>query len=208
LRSTSARKNSGSVTSSAVSDSAATWCLPMEGNWIAHGLCCFKARGGANVKILTIAFRGEAWIALGLVALGAYILVDLQGVELAPLGYDELGPKLFPTLVGGALIVLGGALGWQAVTGAWRNRGDGERDGPHGIAFGVISAALVLHIALIGSIGFVLASVLLFVLSAHGLGSRSWKRDVTLGAAVSLSAYYLFTTVLGLQLTNSPFGVF
>lgn len=158
----------------------------------------------------SIANRGELFVSLGLIALGTYMLVDIHAVESTTQGYDQLGPKLFPMLIGIALIVFGATLGWQSASGGWRNMpaDDEGRDKPDWIAFTVIAGGLLLHMAVIGAIGFVLASVLLFMLVARGFGSRQWRRDLISGICVALAAYYLFTAALGLHLTKSPFGVF
>ena len=152
--------------------------------------------------------RGESLVSLGLLALGVYILVQVRGIA-ATRSYEQVGPRLFPALIGLGLVAFGAILGWQALTGGWRNL-PADQDGrerPDWGAFIALSAAVILHMALIGSIGFFLASLLLFTLVARGFGSRRWLRDVGLGAILSAVAYYLFTLALGLHLPASPLGV-
>jgi putative tricarboxylic transport membrane protein len=152
--------------------------------------------------------RGELLISLGLIALGAYVLYQTGGIAEAR-GYDQLGPRLFPYIVGAGLVIFGAILAWHALSGGWRNvpMDQQAHDNPDWFAFILISGALILHMAVIGSIGFVFASVLLFVLIARGFGSRRWMRDLCIGAVVSLAAFYLFTLALGLNLTKSPLGI-
>ena len=157
----------------------------------------------------SLAHRGELLVSLGLLALGAYVLYDTQSIAAAQ-GYDQLGPRLFPQIVGVALVLLGAVLSWHALAGGWRNVPlDQEgHDNPDWPAFGLISGGLILQMAIIGSAGFVIASTILYLLIARGFGSRRWRRDLLVGVTVVLAAYYLFTLALGLHLTKSPLGIF
>ena len=93
-------------------------------------------------------------------------------------------------------------LGWHAIFGGWRNVPlDQEgHDAPDWMAFGIISAGIVLHMIVIGWAGFIIAGTLLFVLIARGFGSRrryampssrscspSWSIRVHAGAGIEAS---------------------
>jgi putative tricarboxylic transport membrane protein len=151
--------------------------------------------------------RGELLLAFGLLAFGVYILFQTRDIAGAQ-AYEQLGPRLFPLLIGAGMAICGAGLIWQALSGGWRDMPSQESHRhPDWFAFGLIGAALVLHMALIGLIGFVLATTLMFVLVARGFGSRRWQRDVAIGATLSILAFYLFTRALGLHLPASPLGV-
>ncbi len=152
--------------------------------------------------------RGELLVSLGLLALGVYVLVQIQSLGTAQ-GYEQIGPRLFPYIVGTGLVVFGAILSWHALSGGWRNvpMDQEGHNNPDWLAFGIIGAALILHMALIGSIGFTIASTLLFALVARGFGSRQWLRNLGIGAVVGAATYYLFTLALGLHLPASPLGV-
>jgi putative tricarboxylic transport membrane protein len=150
---------------------------------------------------------GERLFSFGLLAFGAYILFETRGIAGAQ-GYEQLGPRLFPMLIGASMMLCGVGLSWQSLSGGWHDMPEqSEHKRPDWFAFGVISAALVLHMALVGIVGFVLATTLMFTLAARGFGSRRWKRDVATGAALSTVTFYLFTLALGLHLPASPLGV-
>jgi putative tricarboxylic transport membrane protein len=77
------------------------------------------------------------------------------------------------------------------------------------MAFGVISAGVVLHMLVIGWAGFIIASTLLFVLIARGFGSRKPVRDAIIAVVLAFVVFFLFTKGLGLNLPKGPFeGVF
>lgn len=65
-------------------------------------------------------------------------------------------------------------------------------------------AALLLHMAVIGSIGFVAAGTLLLVLVARGFGSRRPARDALVGLALTVPLWLVFTRLLGLALPLFP----
>jgi len=63
---------------------------------------------------------------------------------------------------------------------------------------------LVLHAALIGSIGFIAASTLLMVCVARGYGSRRPLRDALIAFAIAVPIWALFSRVLGIGLPLLP----
>lgn len=149
----------------------------------------------------------EMLISLALIALGSFIVYETQGIAETQ-GFSQVGPRLFPYLIGAGLTVCGAVLGWQSVSGGWRNvpLDEGEHDEPDWLAFLVISAGVILHMVLIGWAGFILASVILFVLIARGFGSRRAVRDLLIGVVVCTLVFLLFTLGLGLNLPKGPFG--
>ncbi|MGH6643762.1 MAG: tripartite tricarboxylate transporter TctB family protein [Bradyrhizobium sp.] len=146
-------------------------------------------------------------MSLALVALGSYVIYETQNIAETQ-GFAQVGPRLFPYIIGVGTTICGAVLGWQALSGGWRNVPlDQEgHDNPDWIAFFIISAGIVLHMVLIGWAGFIIASTLLFVLIARGFGSQRPLRDLLLGAALSGAAFAVFTLGLGLKLPAGPFG--
>src|SRR5262245_28950156 len=149
---------------------------------------------------------GQLFVSLGLLAIGGYTLVEARSIE-AIRGYEQLGPRLFPNLIGACLLIIGTLLGWQAVAGGWRLMPEAEHPPPYWPAFGFIGAALIFQMATIASLGFVASSTVLIVLVARGMGSRRWLRDLAIGLALAAAAYYFTTMVLHLYLPASPLKV-
>jgi putative tricarboxylic transport membrane protein len=150
---------------------------------------------------------GEMLVSLGLIALGSFVIYETQNIAETQ-GYAQIGPRLFPYLIGIGLTLCGAVLGWQALSGGWRNVPlDQEgHDTPDWLAFAVISAGIVLHMIVIGWAGFILAALLLFVMVARGFGSRRPVRDVVIAAVLAVLVFALFTYGLGLNLPKGPFG--
>jgi putative tricarboxylic transport membrane protein len=149
---------------------------------------------------------GELLLSLGLVVLGAFIAYETGGIAENQ-GYAQIGPRLFPYLIGAGLTLCGAVLAWHALSGGWRNipldqEGHGAPDWP---AFAIISAGIVLHMVIIGWAGFIIASTLLFVLIARGFGSRRPARDALVAVLLAVAVFFIFTVGLGLSLPRGPF---
>ncbi|MBI2815734.1 MAG: tripartite tricarboxylate transporter TctB family protein [Acidobacteria bacterium] len=152
---------------------------------------------------------GEMFISLGLVALGAYVLIDTQSISETQ-NYSHVGPRLFPHIVGNGLILLGSVLAAQALPKGWHNV-PLDRDAtnaPDFQAAGMITIAVLLHMALIGMAGFIISGILLFTLVARAFGSRRPVVDLGIAAVLVSVVYFIFSYALGLELPNGPLGAF
>lgn len=144
---------------------------------------------------------GELALSLGLLAIGIFVLAD-TGTIPEGTSYAGVGPRFFPYLVGAGIAVCGALLAWRALTGGWRAMPDDEgvHAAPDWRGFVLISAGIVLQMAVIGWAGFIIAGVLLFVLVARGFGSPRLGRDIVIGAVLVTIAYLVFTQLLSLSL--------
>jgi putative tricarboxylic transport membrane protein len=112
--------------------------------------------------------------------------------------YAEVGPTIVPWIVTALLAALGIAIIIESTFGFWhvdREHGTFDRASLVWIALG-----LGLNVALIGIIGFILASATLFVCTARAFGSARPLRDAGIGFAVALIAYTGFDRLLGYQI--------
>jgi len=151
---------------------------------------------------------GELLVSLGFITLGGFVLMQAQSIGIGH-GYEQIGPRLFPGLIGAGLSLCGLLLALQALGGGWRSvpLDESAHEPADGRAFLWLSAALVAQLCLIGSAGFVPATTLLFVAAARGFGSRRLLRDLAIGAVLALAVFLLFTRALGLTLPASLLGV-
>ena len=146
--------------------------------------------------------RAELSLSLGVVALGV-----AAGAVTAQLpsegGYARIGPNFFPAVVAAGLVLLGAWLLWEALRGGWRNRAVAEPGSEHAFlrnSFAWVSAGLFLHLALIGTAGFVIAGTILFACVARGFGSTRAVRDAALGVVLSIAVYLFFVKFLNVGL--------
>lgn len=151
---------------------------------------------------------GEVLLSLVLVFIGAFVIYETRGIAETQ-GYSQVGPRLFPYIIGTGLTLCGAVLSWHAISDGWRDvpLDQPGHDAPDWMAFAIISGGIVLHMVLIAWAGFIIASTLMFLLIARGFGSQRTVRDLAVGLAISVAAYFLFTRALGLRLPPGPFGV-
>ena len=63
---------------------------------------------------------GEVLLSLVLVFIGAFVIYETQGIAETQ-GYSQVGPRLFPYIIGTGLTLCGAVLGWHAIAGGWRD---------------------------------------------------------------------------------------
>lgn len=148
---------------------------------------------------------GQLAVAAGVVALGALVTWGSFHLPTGG-GYAQVGPGVVPRIVGIGILALGSWLLHEALSGGFRGL-DEEAEARlpmHWAAFGWVSASLLAYGVLIERLGFILSSVLLFLLVARGFGSRRWLLNSASGAVLAIAIYAIFTHGLGLTL---PAGV-
>jgi len=150
-------------------------------------------------------------IGIAVLALSLFFFVGLPGIS-DDAGYAGLSPRFVPTLVAIGLAVCGALLTWQGVRGGFRNMPEEDAElpsAPHNLrGFLWVATGLVLNMALIGTLGFVLASTLMMVCVARGYGSRRLVRDALIGLAVTLPMWALFEFLLSINLPLLPVAGF
>lgn len=149
---------------------------------------------------------GQVAVSAGLTALGVVIL---WGSFYMPTGggYAQVGPGVVPRFVGSILIVLGIFLLREAFTGGFS--GVDEEAEVHlpmdWKAFAWVSGGIIAYGLLVEPLGFILASVILYIAVARSFGSRRWLLNAAVGAVLAVFIFVVFNYGLGL---NLPMGVF
>lgn len=150
---------------------------------------------------------GDLLVALGVLGSGGFFLQGALTLRVLP-SYARIGPRFFPILVGVALLACGAALVVQALRGVRGVPEDAEdaEAGASGdwVPVVVILGVLAAYASLIGRLGFVLSTALLFTGVALGFGERRVLRSGAVGLVLSLVVYLAFTKLLGIRL---PSGV-
>ena len=143
--------------------------------------------------------RWQGWgIGLILLALGAGIIFGTFSVSALP-GQDSLGPRLFPALIGGGLILLG-----LAHFRPRANDLEGHADEGHWPSLLWMVGGLVLGALGYKTVGFIPAAWAAFFLTARGFAGRWDWRAAVIGLVIVLIAFFGFTKGLGLGL---PTGI-
>jgi putative tricarboxylic transport membrane protein len=149
---------------------------------------------------------GERLVALGVGALGVVVLLESTTIA-GSAGFSGVGPRAFPYVIGAALLALAALLARESFAGGFRSveeAPDGPGIWPH---FFAIGAGVLVHMAIIGTAGFVVASSVLFAACAYGFGSRRPVRDLAIGFVLALVTYLIFARGLSIPLPGGPFSI-
>ncbi|MFB9908917.1 tripartite tricarboxylate transporter TctB family protein [Allokutzneria oryzae] len=156
----------------------------------------------------SLRFRGELVLVGLLAALGVYVLVQTPAIVVPP-SAATAGPRLFPYLVGGLLIVVAALLAVQVLRGRTAPPEDGEDVDPdRGTdwrAMFVVIALFAVHALLIEPIGWPLAATALFAGTAAVLGARRWVVVLVSSFALAIGLWSVFVFGLGAYLPGGPF---
>lgn len=151
--------------------------------------------------------RSELGLAGVLGGLGVFLLVETSSID-APVQVGAVGPRFFPTVVGVVLCVVAAWLAVDVLRG-----GGGQMEQAEDVdvsrrsdwrTLALLSAAFLVHAALLDTAGFPVAGALLFFGVAAALGSRRWPRDAAVAVVLSAGVFLLFARGLGVGL---PAGV-
>lgn len=150
--------------------------------------------------------KGQLALSVGVVLIGIFFLVGSYYIPDAA-GYSTVGPAVVPRGVGVVLIVLGVLLCWEVWRGGFRNHDEAaELALPFDWhAFGRLSAGIIGYGLVIENLGFIVASVFLYLLTAWAFGSRRWVLNGVVAFVLAAVIYVMFNKGLGL---NLPPGIF
>ena len=144
--------------------------------------------------------RAPAWgdVAVGLGVVAVAIVCGWE-TSVIPTNaiYAQVGPKVIPGIASAMLGALGVILTVEGLRGGWPHEEHGALN-PRGAGF--LLLGLFLNVALIGTAGFIIASTVLFLLTAMAFGSTHILRDALIGLALVLVAYVGFDRVLGYKI--------
>ncbi len=145
--------------------------------------------------------RSDLLVGLGVVVLALLAAWQVLVVPTGP-AYAVVGPTFVPWLVAALLLALGVGLCASALRGGWSHGLEEVRDAPptNWRALALLGAGLVVQVALIGWLGFIVASTVLYVLVCAAFGSRRPALDLAIGVAVTLAAYLAFDRLLGVNI--------
>ena len=150
---------------------------------------------------------GELVLAAATAALGVYVLMAAGSITV-PGSTNTLGPRAFPYLVGGMLLVAGVALVVLVLSGRAGEEEGGEDVDPtqrsDWLTVVLLVVTLVVHVFAINVVGWPFAAAILFAGAAVVLGARPWWRAALVGLVLGLVIQVIFGGLLGLSLPPGP----
>ncbi|GAA3796570.1 tripartite tricarboxylate transporter TctB family protein [Sphaerisporangium flaviroseum] len=151
--------------------------------------------------------KSELVLAGLVLGLGIFVIAGTAGITAAGSAIG-LGPRFFPFLVGGALIIVGGCYIADVLRGG---RGDPEESedvdesaGSDWRAVALVGGVFLGFALLLDLLGFIVAGALLFAGVAWALGARGLPRTMAVAVVLSLGSYLIFVKGMGVTL---PAGI-
>ena len=145
---------------------------------------------------------GETLIALGVLALSAVAFWQTLVIPVSPL-YARVGPTVIPMIAASGLGLCGLALLALALRGGWQDLEE-KATPPDLRALLLLGSGCLANLLLIGPLGFTVASMILFALTARAFGSRNLLRDAGGGFVLAIVAYLGFARALGINIGAGP----
>ncbi|PUA81920.1 tripartite tricarboxylate transporter TctB family protein [Nocardioides currus] len=147
--------------------------------------------------------RAQFALAAVLAVVGIYTIIDARGLNV---GFgDPIGPRVFPYVIGTAMVVLAVLLAVATARGDVPEAEEGEdvdlTSPPDWLTVAKLVGILVLNILLVNLVGWAITGGLLFAGCAWALGSRTLVRDLLVGFVLSVASWYFFYVGLGVPLS-------
>ncbi|GAA2264895.1 tripartite tricarboxylate transporter TctB family protein [Nonomuraea roseoviolacea subsp. roseoviolacea] len=148
-------------------------------------------------------WRPELVLALVVLALGVLVIVGTLNVSAAA-SQLGIGPRFFPTLVGGAMIVIGVFYVIDVLRG-----GQGDPEESEDVDAGapadwrsvaLVSGIFLAFVTVLNVVGWIIGSALLFFGLSVVLGAGHKVRAAVVGVVLGLVTYLLFVKGLGVTL--------
>ena len=139
---------------------------------------------------------GEAVLGGVVLGLGLFIAIETSLMEVAA-SNAAIGPRLFPFLIAFGLLAVGVAVLWQAFFGHIAHERGFELDWR---AVALVSGGLILQMLLVESLGWIIATTLLFLAATLAFRERRVLISIAIGLALTCLTYWVFNYGLGLSL--------
>jgi putative tricarboxylic transport membrane protein len=167
------------------------------------------ASGPSGAAVLRGPLRtrlGELVFAAMAFALGLFALIGSFGIRVPE--SNRVGPTVFPVLVAAILLVSSAAVLFGVLRGHVGAPEESEDvDLSHKtdwLAIAKLVVLVVVHLVLIGFVGWAVAAAILFGGAAWSLGAKRWWVALLVGLGLGLVIQILFGELLGLSLPLGP----
>ena len=139
---------------------------------------------------------GEAALGGLVLLLGLFVGFETTQLRAGP-GYAAIGPALFPYMIAAGLVVIGLLVLREAFFGHIAHERGMELDW---WSVGLIMAGLVVQGVLLLTLGWIVATAVMFAVVARAFGSRRPLLDAGIGLAIAAGTFVVFNYGLGLNL--------
>lgn len=150
-----------------------------------------------------------------MILVGALLIILSAGIAFETwrlsdrTGITPSGPATVPLAVTAGLLIFSTLFLFEA----WRGSDDHlehyvrvERRNTHLSTVAKVVLILGIYAAVVGWLGYLLATAGLFAVVSRVLGSRRWLRNIGIGVGLAGLAYFGFTILLGVRLPSGVMG--
>ncbi|TFD52544.1 tripartite tricarboxylate transporter TctB family protein [Cryobacterium sp. Hh7] len=146
---------------------------------------------------------GEIVFACVILSLG--VVGFMAGADIrTPPSASDIGPRAFPFVVSGLLVLIGVGLILQLLRGHVGVAEEGEDVDPSiktdWLTVVKLVGFVIVHIVLIVPLGWPVAAAVLFFGAAWSLGAKPWWRNALTGIVLALILQFVFAGLLGVSL--------
>ena len=139
---------------------------------------------------------GEAILGTVVLGLGLFVAIETAMLQVAP-SNAAIGPRLFPPLIALGLLLVGAAVLWQAFMGHIAHERGFELDW---LAVVLVLAGLLLQMFFVESLGWIIATTLLFLAGTFAFRERRVVISLAIGLVLAGLTFWIFNYGLGLSL--------
>ena len=141
-----------------------------------------------------------AVVSIVVVAIGvATIAMSLQ-IAVGP-GVAVVGPQSFPLGIGLLLTACGLLLLLEAIKSPWDCEAtDGQTPALDLVPMAILCCGMLVNVVLIKSAGFIIASTLMFAMTAKAFGARKLWVSLVIGFVLAIITYFGFAQMLDLRI--------
>lgn len=143
----------------------------------------------------------RAVLVIAAILAGISLLIFWKTLQMpVTASYARIGPTTVPYLVAGGLMALAVGTGWSGMKGWFPSRSVDDVPPIMWIAAGLIAQMLLLK-----TIGFVIATALLFALTARAFGKKPLWHNFVIGFGFALVVWLIFAIGLKLSIPDPLF---
>ena len=151
---------------------------------------------------MTIRHAKDFWSGVLFVLLGIFFIVFVQRHELGSAA--RMGPAYFPTLLGGAMALIGAIIALRGLLKAPADPEEGRVEKFHwGILF-LILGSVVLFSLLLTTFGLMISLAAMIVVASLASQSVNWKETIAMIVLLDAIAYVVFVVGIGMYVPVWP----
>lgn len=145
----------------------------------------------------------DKYTSIVLLLIGIAFVWGSQGISKSSYG-SNVGPDIFPTVLGILLILLSIRLFFEVMKSPIKEKNAGEMQRPDYKRFLLIIGAAFLYAFFLEDIGYVIGTFIFLLFTFQVIERGKWISSLIISAAFSIVIYYLFVQILQGSLPGFP----